>query len=280
VRPVNLIPPEQRRGERAPLRTGFASYAVVAGLAVVLAMVTGLVLTSNDIADSEAEKAELEARKAAAEQQAAELAPYAEFASLQLTRRQTVASLAQSRFDWERVLRELAIVLPEDVWLVQMAGTVTPEVQTEGSPGLTLRGTVPGPALELVGCGATHESVARFVTALEDIDGVTRVGLDESKRPDISAGSGGGASAASGPTDDCRTRDAIARFAIVASFDAAAVPPVAGAAPAAPAAPEEGAPEAPAGESEVTEDAEAAREQQNQEVSDARQAAEVVGVAR
>jgi Tfp pilus assembly protein PilN len=278
VRPVNLIPPEQRRGDRAPLRTGFTSYGLVALLAVVLGLVTVLVLTNNQIADNEAERDELEARKAAAEQQVAELAPYAEFASLEETRRQTVASLAQSRFDWERVLRELAIVLPEDVWLVEMAGTVTPDVQLESGPGVGLRSSVPGPALELAGCGETHESVARFVTALEDIDGVTRVGVDESKRPEISTGesTGGGA----GVQDDCRTRDGIARFAIVAAFDAAAVPSSATAAPpATPTTPED--PEAATSdESTVTDEAEAAREAQDQEVADAQDAAQVVGAVR
>lgn len=280
MRPVNLIPPEQQRGERAPLRTGFASYAVVAGLAVILAMVTVLVLTGNEISDNEARKAELEAQKAAAEQQVAELAPYAEFASLEQTRRQTVASLAQSRFDWERVLQELAIVLPEDVWLVQMAGTVTPEVQLEDTPGVSLRASVPGPALELIGCGATQESVARFVAALEDIDGVTRVGLDESKRPDRSAG-GAEPTSAGGVQEDCRTRDAIARFQIVASFDAAAVPAIGAATPEAGAtAPAAEVPAAEGEEEAVTEDAAAARDQQDAEVADARDAAEVVGVAR
>ena len=276
MRPVNLIPPEQRRGDRAPLRTGIASYALVAVLAVVLGLVTMLVLTGNQIADHKAEKSELEARKAAAEQEVAELAPYAEFASLQETRRQTVASLAQSRFDWERVLRELAIVLPENVWLVKLAGTVTPEVQVEGAPGISSRASIPGPALELVGCGADQDAVAGFVAALEDIDGVTRVGVDESKRPDLAGGEVTGA-ASQGSEDDCRTRDMIARFEIVAAFDAAAVPAVA----AAPAV-EEPPAEAPTGEeSQVTEEAADARETQAEETADAREAADIVpGVAR
>ena len=42
-------------------------------------------------------------------------------------------SLAQSRFDWERVLRELAIVIPEDVWLTNLTATVSPEVQLDDS---------------------------------------------------------------------------------------------------------------------------------------------------
>lgn len=279
MRPVNLIPPEQRRGERAPLRTGSTSYALVSALAVVLAAVTALVLTDNQIADRESEKASLEARQAAVEQKARDLAPYAQFASMQETRRQTVSSLAESRFDWERVLRELAIVLPSDIWLVQLAGTVTPEVQLENSPGTTSRASVPGPALELVGCGATQESVARFVAALEDIDGVTRVGVDESKRPDLTTSE---ASSAEGETvqDDCRTRDAIARFQIVAAFDAAVVPPTAAATAPADAGTETAPPASEPDSAEVAE-ATGARKAQDEDVADAKQAAEVVpGVVR
>lgn len=256
MRAVNLIPPEQRRGERAPLRTGPASYVVVGALAAILAVVTVLVLTNNQIAEHESRKAELEAQKAATEQEVRDLAPYAEFASLQEARKETISSLAQSRFDWERVLRELAIVLPDDVWLTELAGTVAPEVQLENSPSISTRASIAGPALELVGCGATHDSVARFVTALEDIDGVTRVGVDESNRPELSA-SESTAAAGEESTEECRTRDQIARFQIVAAFDAAAVPPTAegavptdpAAAPPAPGAEEEGAEEAGDGQS-------------------------------
>ena len=86
--------------------------------------------------------------------------------------------------------------------------------------GSGLRGAVPGPALELSGCASGQEAVAEFVTALEDIDGVTRVGLDSSelasKKGEAGSGGGGGG--------DCRTRDFIAQFDLVVAFDAAPVP--------------------------------------------------------
>src|SRR5919109_3925925 len=110
MRPVNLIPPEARRGEKAPMRTGALSYVIVAVLAAALVGVTGVVLTNNQISDREAEKASLESQLAKAEIQAKRVSAFANFASLQQARAQTVDMLARSRFDWERVLRELAIV--------------------------------------------------------------------------------------------------------------------------------------------------------------------------
>jgi Tfp pilus assembly protein PilN len=227
VRPVNLIPPEARRGEKAPTRTGALSYVIVAVLAVALLGVTGVVLTNNQISDRKAEKAGLEGQLAEAEAQAKRVSSFANFASLQQAREQTVATLAQSRFDWERVLRELAIVIPEDVWLTHLTATVSPEVQLEdsgsasSSSGVSGLDTVQGPSLQIEGCGDGHEAVARFLAALRDIDGVTRVSVLSSDRPDpSSATEGSSAGAAAG---DCATRDFISKFSIVAAFDAVQV---------------------------------------------------------
>ena len=74
---------------------------------------------SNQISDRKAEKSSLESQLSTAQAEADRTKSFADFAALQLSREQTVASLAQSRFDWERVLRELAIVIPHDVWLTQ-----------------------------------------------------------------------------------------------------------------------------------------------------------------
>jgi Tfp pilus assembly protein PilN len=273
VRPVNLIPPEERRGERAPSRTGAVPYLFVGGLVIALAAVSALVLTGNQISDRKAEVASLEAEEASTRARAEALAPYAEFASLAQARHATVTSLAESRFDWERVLNELTLVIPEDVWLVKVTGTVSPDVQVEDAAEIESRAGVSGPALALIGCGASQESVAAFVAALRDIDGVTRVGVSSSERPESSVASATGDASAN--TEDCRTRDFISRFEIVAAFDEVPAPPVPGAEPGVPAEPQ-----APP---EIA-DAAATRQQAEDEVSgtidEAREAANLVpGVA-
>lgn len=229
MRPVNLIPTEDRRGEQAPLRTGPLSYIVVGALVAALAGVTMLVLTGNQVSERKAEVAELTREDEAEAAKAARLAAYTQFREMSEQRVATVQSLADSRFDWERVMRELALILPADVWLVTLNASATAEASTGGdgggSGGGSLRAAAPGPALELSGCAAGQVSVAGFVTALKDIDGVTRVGVESSELPDDESGagvSGGGDSGSSG--DDCRTRSFIAKFKIVVAFDAAPVP--------------------------------------------------------
>lgn len=115
MRPVNLIPPEERRGDKAPLRTGPLGYVIVAVLAVALLGVTLVVTTDNRISDREAQKASLESQVSQAQAEAQRYRSFTDFAALQQARQETVASLATSRFDWERVLRELAIVIPDDI---------------------------------------------------------------------------------------------------------------------------------------------------------------------
>jgi Tfp pilus assembly protein PilN len=222
MRPVNLIPPEQRRGEHAQLRTGPVMYIVLGALGLLLIGVTLLVLTDNRISDSKAEVATLEREDAVAAAKAERLAAYSQFKALSEQRIATVRSLADSRFDWERVMRELSLVLPSDVWLTSLTGSATPSGSTgaEGGAASGLRGGIAGPALELSGCAAGQEAVAAFVTVLKDIDGVTRVGIQTSEL----ASKGNEAASGAGGGGDCRTRDFIAQFSLVVAFDAAPVP--------------------------------------------------------
>lgn len=224
MRPVNLIPADEQHGARKRLRSGPLAYILIAALVAILAGVAALVMTGNQISEHEAEIAQLQQEDAATKARAAELAAFTQFHSVSEQRVATVTSLASSRFDWERVMRELARVLPEDVWLTDMAGTATPNAVVEGASASAVRGAIGGPALELGGCAGGQESVAGFVQALKEIDGVTRVGV-ESSNLGKSDGSGASATSDSGTAGgNCQTRAFIARFQIVVAFDAAPVP--------------------------------------------------------
>ncbi len=219
MRPVNLIPSEERSGERRPMRSGPLAYVVVGALAAAVLGIALLTITSNQISDSKAEIVTLESETAAAEARAQSLAAYTQFHSVQQQRASTVTSLADSRFDWERVMRELALVLPGNVWLTNLTGTASPGVSLEGAASVSLRSQIQGPALEMTGCASGQKAVAGFVQALKEIDGVTRVGMQSSTLGESGASGG---SAASGT---CQTRDFIAQFQLTVGFDAAPVAP-------------------------------------------------------
>jgi Tfp pilus assembly protein PilN len=240
LRPVNLIPKDERRGDRAALRTGPFSYVLIGGLALAVLAVAGLGLTSKQISDRKSEVAQLEQQQQAAEAKAQSLAAFTQFRAAQEARSGTIVSLAQSRFDWQRVLNEFARVIPSDVWLTQMAGTVDPSVTVSNGPEIPERDSVPGPALELLGCAASQDAVARLIANLQEIDGVTRVGLNSSERSENTTGATAAAAAPS-ETDsntavtDCRTRNFITQFKIIAAFDAVPTPATATATPSVPA---------------------------------------------
>jgi Tfp pilus assembly protein PilN len=226
MRPVNLIPQDERSSDRGTMRTGAFSYVLIAAMALGLLGVIALAFSSKQVSDRESEVANLQTQEQQVQAKANSLQPFANFRAVQEQRSTTVTSLAQSRFDWQRVLNELARVVPSNVWLVQLAGTVNPSVSVQDAPDVSTRGEVAGPALEIVGCAPNLDAVAGFVSSLEEIDGVTRVGVEQSQRPDDASGGSAAATTASAqPTStDCTTRRFIYRFQMVVAFDAVPTP--------------------------------------------------------
>jgi Tfp pilus assembly protein PilN len=234
MRPVNLIPPQERHGSHSPLRTGPLPYLLLGGLVALLLGVALLVVTGNEISERKDEVVTLKQEDAAAQERAQKLVAYVQLAELRQQRVETITSLADSRFDWERVMRELSKILPPDVWLTDLNASASPEASSgeSGSSGgesaSGLRGAIAGPALEISGCANGQEGVAGFVTALKEIDGVTRVGVQSSTIPsaESSAEAGGGeAGGGGGGGASCQTRSFIAQFQMVVAFDAAPAPP-------------------------------------------------------
>jgi Tfp pilus assembly protein PilN len=237
MRPVNLIPKDQRRGDRAAMRTGIASYVLLGALAIGVVAVAVLALTSKQISDHKAEITQLQLQEQAAVAKAQSLQSFTTFRAAQEARSGTITSLAQSRFDWQRVLNEFARVIPSNVWLIKLAGTVDPTVSVTDGPDLQTRDAAPGPALEMVGCASSQDAVAGLIANLQEIDGVTRVGLESSERPDATQGTATAApttSDSNATTTDCRTRDFITQFKILVAFDEVPTPATASTTPSVP----------------------------------------------
>jgi Tfp pilus assembly protein PilN len=230
MRPVNLIPPEERQGSQSPLRTGSLPYVVLGGLVALLVGVAALVMTGNQISERKNEIVSLKREDHAAQERAEKLVSYVQLAEMRQQRLETISSLANSRFDWERVMRELSKILPPDVWLTNLNASASPEAASGGGESAGgesssgMRGAIAGPALEISGCAKGQEGVAGFVTALKEIDGVTRVGVQSSILPSESSKTESGGGAEGGEGASCQTRSFIAQFQMVIAFDAAPVP--------------------------------------------------------
>jgi Tfp pilus assembly protein PilN len=189
MRPVNLIPQDQRR--RAPSEgSGKGAYALLGGLAVLLAMVAAYVLTSNTVAErkGQAEEARVEADRLEAE--AADKSDFTDFAAIAQTRAASVAAVASTRFDWERLMRELSRVLPEGSWLISAEGSVsgdTGAVAPSGEAAPADPSAGGGPSLALAGCTPEHSDVARMMVRLRQLHRVTDVQLAQSTQEDDTA---------------------------------------------------------------------------------------------
>src|SRR4029077_2417820 len=75
-----------------------------------------------------------------------------------------LASALGKRVAWDRILRRFALVLPSDVWLTSLTGTV-PLDPVAAAPTTTTSGSLPAAATELSIAGSTYsqDSVARLL---------------------------------------------------------------------------------------------------------------------
>jgi Tfp pilus assembly protein PilN len=184
MRPVNLVPQDQRR--RTPSQgSGKGAHAVLGLLAVLLAMAVVYVLTSNSVTEkeSQAETARVEADQL--EAQAASKNDFIDFADIARTRAASVAAVASTRFDWERFMRELSRVMPEGSWLTSASASVSgAEAAADPAAAAAPVGGAGSPSANLVGCTPKHSDVARMMVRLRQLHRVVDVELRESTRED------------------------------------------------------------------------------------------------
>jgi Tfp pilus assembly protein PilN len=180
MRPVNLVPQDQRRRAVAD-GDGKSAQIALGVLAVLLALVVVYVLTSNSVTEHQSDTAAASAEADRLEARASQQTSYTDFAQIAMTRTQSVAGVAAKRFDWERFMRELALVMPEGSWLQSADASVTGDPTSGGSPDPTADATtVVAPAANLVGCTPDQDDVARMMVRLRQLYRVDDVVLNES----------------------------------------------------------------------------------------------------
>lgn len=191
MKAVNLIPSEQRASGKttaasaaAPSEGGsaFGAYVVLGVLALAVAAAALYVLATNSIKANEAELARVTQEATAVKAQASSLQAFADFKTLSTARVATVQGLASSRFAWQRSLDDVSRALPADVYVSSLEGSTT-----SGGGGSSLRGAVSAPAIELNGCTRSQASVARMMSHLRGVRGVTRVSLSKSEVSDATS---------------------------------------------------------------------------------------------
>ena len=138
MKAVNLIPSEHRRATASGKCSGGA-YVVLGVLAVLLVMAVAYVMTNNSVNDNKSKAAAARQEADAAESKTKQLGSFTDFASIKDQRLAAVTAAAQTRFDWERFMRELSRVMPDGSWISNTSASVT----GEGSAPRRQRGVDP-----------------------------------------------------------------------------------------------------------------------------------------
>ena len=186
MRAFNLMPREDaREARRRP--TAQIALAVVAVL-LFGALGSLFLVSSAGVTEKSAKRDELRVKLAALSVPAKEPgeAQAPELATERQTRTTELATALQSRVTWDRLLRNFALVLPEDVWLTKLVAKGAPRdpAAAEPAPGAQT-GSTQASSFTIDGYTREQEGVARLLARVSVLPELTNVALVSSTRVQV-----------------------------------------------------------------------------------------------
>jgi Tfp pilus assembly protein PilN len=240
VRAVNLIPPERRTGASVGLgHSQGGAYALLALVGAVALLVLLYGSARHKVTSSHAQAEKLNAEVTQAQNDATGLAHYNSVIAESQARTQAVEQLIDTRFDWARAYHELGRVLPKQVSISSLTGTIgsengavakSPSASSSpsapssassssasggsggagsGASGATASAassvssaTPPGsvPTFTLTGCAASQQTVADMLARIRLAEGVKEATLQSSVSAVNGTGGGAGVCPGNAPT--------------------------------------------------------------------------------
>jgi Tfp pilus assembly protein PilN len=175
MRAVNLLPRDDARGQRR--QPGAVVLTAVLGSVLVTALLAGLFLTSSSAVSDRQSQLDAARAELAATPPAPEGPVDSTGLETEKSARVTLLGKAlASRVAWDRVLREISLVLPEDVWLESLAANAA-DPSFVPTPGKT---EAPPGAFTITGYSYSHDGVARLLSRLSVIPSLDRPALGSS----------------------------------------------------------------------------------------------------
>ena len=184
MRAVNLLPQEARQ-RRAPNK--LVLVGVSSSTAVLLLVGAGYYSARGTVNDRQQSLADVKAQLAAMPKpKSHQTSAFDQELAVERTGRLSALSTVLSgRVRWDRLLREIAMVLPDDVWLQQLNATAPEPLAPVAAPGTastpvaaTPAPTSTGTTFSIQGNTYTQEGVARLLIRLQlvpDLENVTLV---------------------------------------------------------------------------------------------------------
>jgi Tfp pilus assembly protein PilN len=171
MRAVNLLPRELEQDKAGPSRQVVLSCgAAVLSMAVLAG---GYMQGSSALGKRNAALAEAQARLAAVPQPMQQPASVTGLPQQRQSRVAALSSALTTRVAWDRVLREVSLVVPEDVWLSSL------QAAAPTAAGIT------GQGIHISGFTYSQPAVARLLARLTVIPDLQRVSLTSSTLTDI-----------------------------------------------------------------------------------------------
>jgi Tfp pilus assembly protein PilN len=194
MRAVNLLP-RQHVEQKRERPNAVALGAGIGGAVVLLALVGGFLLANRSVDRQRQDLSTAKAALAATPAHHLSTSVQAFRSSLLSQREQRSLALAAAlgkRVAWDRILRRVALVLPNDVWLNNVVGSVplTPSMTaaTTGTPSTTATPTTTPSAfpaaptaLTIAGTTYSQAGVARLLARLEVLPDLQNVQLQQSQ---------------------------------------------------------------------------------------------------
>ncbi len=171
MRAVNLLPRDDRRQRSGSTQNNPLLVGGVGGTVLMTAIIAALFLiASGAVADNQgrydAAQAEL-AETPAPPPTSSEATQLDQEKNARIT---ALSSALAGRLAWDRVLREVSLVLPDDVWLTSLSAKAPAAAATPGaSAGFTLNGRT-----------YSHDGVARLLARLAVVPHLSNVQLQSS----------------------------------------------------------------------------------------------------
>jgi Tfp pilus assembly protein PilN len=165
VRALNLLPRDEAKTRSARLPSLATAGVALAGLVVVGGLAFAFLHERSRVADREGALEDVEAQVAAI-QAPAQVAPEAgtQLAGEALARAGALSAALDGRFVWDRLLRKLSLVLPDDVWFETVQSTPA-ETTVDPATGLSIPGATT--TITINGYSKTQTGLAQLVGRLD-----------------------------------------------------------------------------------------------------------------
>ena len=188
MRAFDLMPKEEAREKGT--RLGLAKIAIaLLGLVLLAGLAAAYLYAGAGVMSKQGELDDLRAKLAELEVPAEEPEAAPALAGEGQARTTALSAALAIRIAWDRILREVSLVVPEDVWLTQLSAS-TPNAVPGGAaaaPAATTGSASPN-SLSAVGFARSQAGGALFLSRLESIPELTTVQLQASTRTESDTG--------------------------------------------------------------------------------------------